>query len=65
MGFAIWPEAWTLTDYIGSLLKDGKRSQHEDFQILFLVFGKDKITEIAKRLLDAKAKPTPSVHPEQ
>lgn len=37
--------------YIRTLLKDGKRSQHEDFQVLFRLFGKEKVTEIAKEEL--------------
>jgi len=36
-------EAWTqIEDYIESLLKDGKRSQHEDFQTLFRILPKHK-----------------------
>jgi predicted CopG family antitoxin len=41
----------TLADYIKELLLDGKRSPHPDFQLLFRLFGKDHITEIAKTLL--------------
>jgi hypothetical protein len=41
----------TLQDYIQELLLDGKRSPHPDFQLLFRLFGKDHITEIAKTLL--------------
>lgn len=51
-----WNEAWTLNDYVKSLLKDGKRSQHPDFQRLFLVFGEAKIREIAEKLLKEEAK---------
>lgn len=38
-------------NYVRELLKDGKRSQHEDFQILFRFFGESKISEIAKEEL--------------
>jgi len=41
----------TLDEYVEKLLKEGKRSQHPDFQLLFSVYGKDKITEMAKRIL--------------
>lgn len=49
-----WKDAWTLEDYVRALLKDGKRSQHPDFQALFVAFGKERITEMAKRLLEAE-----------
>lgn len=38
--------------HVRSLLRDGKRSQHEDFQLLFRVFGKEKVTAIAKEELE-------------
>lgn len=41
----------TLDEYVEKLLKDGKRSNHPDFQLLFRVYGKEKITEIARRIL--------------
>lgn len=41
----------TLEDYVLSLLKDGKRSNHPDFQSLFLIYGKAKVTEMAQKLL--------------
>ncbi len=43
----------SLQEYIRSLLLDGKGSKHEDFQLLFKVFGKEKIVKIA---LEEKAK---------
>jgi len=44
---------WATIDvYIESLLKDGKRSQHPEFQLLFAIFGKDRITKIAKAILE-------------
>lgn len=53
-----WGKSLTLRDYIKALLLDGKRSQHEDFQKLFAIYGKDKITllahEILKELKDEK-----------
>lgn len=47
---------WNLEKYVEALLKDGKRSQHEDFQILFRVFGKQRIVKIATELLDKEKK---------
>lgn len=41
-----------LNDYIEDLLKSGKRSQHEDFQMLFRIFGEERITKMAKALLE-------------
>jgi len=37
--------------HVRQLLLDGRRSQHEDFQLLFRIFGKDKVVEIAKEEL--------------
>ncbi len=37
-------------------LQQGKRGDHKDFQILFMLFGKEKITEIAKRILKEEKK---------
>jgi len=51
-----WTEAFTLDDYVRKLLKDGKRSKHEDFQRLFLMLGEKKIREIAARLLAEEAR---------
>lgn len=45
-----------LEKYIELLLKDGKRSQHEDFQILFGLFGKERVTKIAKEFLELEKK---------
>jgi hypothetical protein len=47
---------YQLPEYIESLLKDGKRSQHEDFQVLFRVFGKDRIVKLAKEILEKEKK---------
>lgn len=46
----------SLKDYIRILLKDGKRSEHKDFRLLFLIYGKDKVTEIAKEVLNEEKK---------
>lgn len=46
-----WSASLKLNEYIEKLLLDGKRSQHEDFQVLFRVFGKDRIVEMAKEIL--------------
>lgn len=51
-----WKDAWTLRDYVASLLRDGKRSQHADFQALFTAFGKERVTAIAKEILDKPEK---------
>jgi hypothetical protein len=54
----LWGEMtdeWTpIFEYVESLLKDGKRSQHEDFQTLFRILpGKKKeIVEYAKSFLE-------------
>lgn len=40
-----------LSEYVESLLKNGKKSDHEDFKILFNIFGQEKITKIAKEIL--------------
>lgn len=42
----------TLREYVDSLLLDGKRSQHEEFKLLFTAFGKEKIVALAKELLE-------------
>jgi hypothetical protein len=45
-------DAWKdLRWYIATLLRDGKRGGHEDFKILFRIFGKEKIAFIAKEIL--------------
>lgn len=60
MQFAPWGDAWTLEDYVRSLLTQGKRSQDPEFQILLNVFGKEKITLLAKRLLETEGKSSSS-----
>lgn len=45
-------EWMTLREYVDSLLLDGKRSQHEEFKLLFTAFGKEKIVALAKELLE-------------
>lgn len=48
---------WTqLSEYIDGLLKDGKTSKHEDFQVLFRVFGKEKIVGIWKEIQEKEKK---------
>lgn len=43
---------WTeLKEYVEALLKDGKRSQHEDFQVLFRIFGEEKIRKMVDGIL--------------
>jgi hypothetical protein len=37
---------------IKSLLLDGKRSNHPDFQLLFRIYGKDICVQIAKEELE-------------
>jgi predicted CopG family antitoxin len=44
-------ERTTLNDYIRELLLQGKRSTHPDFEILFRIFGKEHITEMARAIL--------------
>lgn len=41
----------TLEEYILLLLQQGKRSKDVDFQNLFKIYGRDKITRIATKLL--------------
>lgn len=50
------PDWVTLRDYIRELLLDGKRSQHEDFQKLFGLYGEEKITRLAKEILKEEKK---------
>lgn len=45
-------EWFEFRQYIESLLLDGKRSQHPDFQVLFNVFGREKVIAIAKEILE-------------
>ena len=45
-------KATTLEKYIEGLLKEGKRGGHEQFQQLFRIYGKEKVTDIAKPILD-------------
>lgn len=50
-----------LQDYVEKLLLEGKRSHHEDFQMLFRIFGEDRIRKMAKEILEkmkAKKEPT-------
>lgn len=39
----MWKDGLSLTEYIESLLKDGKDSRHDDFKALIKVFGLEKI----------------------
>ena len=41
----------TLQDYVRTLLQEGKRSTHPDFQKLIGLYGKEKISEIARAVL--------------
>lgn len=47
-----WKQAITLQRYVKSLLRDGKRSQHPDFQTLFRLYGQDRIVTMAKQALE-------------
>jgi hypothetical protein len=44
-------KAMTIDQYIEELLRMGKRSQDPDFQSLMLIYGKERIVTIAKRIL--------------
>lgn len=44
-------EGMTLPEYIASLLQAGKDPRHPDFQLLFRVFGKQKIYAYAREYL--------------
>jgi hypothetical protein len=44
-------EGMTLPEYIASLLQAGKDHRHPDFQLLFRVFGKEKIYAYAREYL--------------
>lgn len=55
----------TLEDHIQGLLRDGKRSQHEDFKLLFRVYGRDKIVEIAKRFLEQEKAAQEEARPDE
>ena len=46
-----WNKTLTLRDYVLTLLRDGKRANHPDFGPLFMVYGRDKIVDMAKELL--------------
>lgn len=48
----------TLRDYVEELLKQGKRSKHPDFQTLFEIYGKDKIVDMAREILEKEKKET-------
>lgn len=41
----------TLSDYIRSLLQDGKRAKDEEFQTLMRIYGKDRIINDATVIL--------------
>lgn len=41
-----------LQDYVEKLLLEGKRSQHEDFQLLFRIFGEERIRKMAEESLE-------------
>jgi Ca2+-binding EF-hand superfamily protein len=41
-----------LEEFIETLLRAGKRSKHEDFQMLFRIFGEERITKMAKDSLE-------------
>lgn len=41
----------SLEQHIEGLLKDGKRSGHKDFEVLFAFYGRERITMIAKPIL--------------
>jgi hypothetical protein len=51
---------FTLRDHVRNLLRDGKRSQHEDFQTLFQVWGKERITKMAQEILKEEKNETPT-----
>jgi hypothetical protein len=41
----------SLAEYIETLLRQGKRSDHDDFKVLMDVWGRDKIVALAKDVL--------------
>lgn len=41
----------TLRDHVRALLLEGKRSNHDDFKLLFDVWGESKIREMAQEVL--------------
>lgn len=51
-----WNYAWTLKDYVHSLLKQGKKSTDSEFQILFKIYGRDKIVPMAMEYLEENKK---------
>lgn len=46
-----WKDAITLREHILELLRQGKRSEHPDFLALMKIYGKSKITAIAREIL--------------
>lgn len=54
-----------LEDYIHFLLDEGKRSGHSDFHILFKIYGKDKIVEMAKKYLESRKNAVTNIEKEQ
>lgn len=44
-----WSQSSTLEDYVRKLIDEGKRSQSEEFQTLFRVFGEHRIRDIATK----------------
>lgn len=45
-------EGVTLEQYVELLLRQGKRSQDEDFKTLMRVYGRQKIIDMAKAILE-------------
>lgn len=45
----------TLRKHVENLLKDGKRSQSEEFQVLFRVFGEERIRKMVSEIKQEKA----------
>lgn len=42
---------FNLSEYVEMLLKQGKRSQDPEFKTLMLIYGREKIVEMAKEWL--------------
>jgi hypothetical protein len=57
--------AMSLDAYVASLLNDGKRSEHPDFQALFHFWGKGYITKMAVAHLNADRTPDQTKDEEQ
>lgn len=46
------PTDWVeLKDYVRILIGQGKRSEHDEFKVLFEVFGKQRITLMAREIM--------------